>query len=266
VTGVQTCALPIFVKESKRFYPNQDMACHLLGAVNIDNIGLEGIELLYNSYLKGSSGWLVSSQDARRKILEYYQNEYVPPKDGFSLILTIDEVIQHVAERELYKVYEKYKAKAASIIVMDPKTGDILALANFPNFDLNDVSRRPVDSIRNRAINDFFEPGSVFKIVTASAAIQEHAVKLDDKFDCENGAYKVGSRTLHDHRPHGILTFREVIEKSSNIGTVKVAARFGPAILYRYIRGFGFYEKTGIDLPGEVVGMNRALPKWRPSL
>ncbi|OGW83114.1 MAG: hypothetical protein A2987_00080 [Omnitrophica bacterium RIFCSPLOWO2_01_FULL_45_10] len=250
------------IEESKRFYPNGQLACHVLGTVDTDNKGLEGLESFYDRYIKGESGWLISAQDARRRLVESYENSFFPPKNGLNLVLTIDEVIQHVAERELLKMYEKYNAKAASIIVMDPRSGDILALANFPNYDLNNRGRRPVESVRNRAINDFFEPGSVFKIVTASAALEEKVVGLNDKFYCENGEYRVGRRILHDHRPHGVMTFKEVIEKSSNIGTVKVASLFGPERMYKYMRGFGFYEKTGIDLPGEVTGMNRALAKW----
>jgi cell division protein FtsI/penicillin-binding protein 2 len=254
-----------FIEESKRFYPNMQLACHLLGSVDIDNKGLEGLELLYDNSLKGTGGTLVSMQDAKRNPLSSYQQEFTPPKNGYSLVLTIDDVIQNIAERELYKMYDKYNAKGASIIVIDPKNGDVLALANYPNFDLNNVSKRSVDSLRNRAINDFFEPGSIFKIVTASVAIEENVVKFDDKFDCENGAWKVGKRVLHDHKPHGILTFKEVIEKSSNIGTVKVANLFGPEKMFKYMRLFGFYEKTGIGLPGEVVGMNRPLSGWTRS-
>lgn len=254
-----------FVEESKRFYPNLSLACHLLGSVDIDNKGLEGLESLYDNYLKGQEGWLVSTQDAKRKLLKSYQGEYLPPKNGYNLVLTIDEVIQNIAERELYKMYDKYNAKGASIVVMDPKNGDILALANFPNFDLNNSAKRQIESVRNRAINDFFEPGSIFKIVTASTALEENTVNFNDKFDCENGAWKIGRRVLHDHRPHGILTFREVIELSSNIGTVKVASLFGPEKMYKYMRAFGFYEKTGIDLPGEVAGMNRPVSRWTPS-
>ncbi len=250
------------INESKRFYPDKALACHLLGAVDIDNTGLEGLELNYNKYLKGESGWLISTQDARRKLLESYQDEFIPPKNGLELVLTVDEVIQHIAERELAKAYEKYSAKSASVIVMNPRNGDILALANLPNFDLNNFTKRPIESIRNRAINDFFEPGSVFKIVTASAALEEGVVGLDDKFYCENGAYKVGRRILHDHTPHGIMTFREIIEKSSNIGTVKVASLFGPIKMYKYIKAFGFFDRTGIDLPGEVVGIHRPVSKW----
>ena len=251
-----------FIEESKRFYPNTTSACHLLGSVNIDNKGLEGVESLYDNYLKGQGGWLIATQDAKRKVLKSYQEEFLAPKNGYNLVLTIDEVIQNIAEREVYKMYDKYHAKGASIIVMDPKNGDILAFANFPNFDLNNPNKRSTESIRDRAINDFFEPGSIFKIVTASALLEENAVNLNDKFDCENGAWTIGKRTLHDHRPHGILTFREVIEKSSNIGTVKAAASLGAERMYKYIQAFGFCEKTGIDLPGEVMGMNRPLSKW----
>ena len=250
------------MKESKRFYPNGSLACHALGTSNIDNVGLEGLELYYDKYLKGESGSLITQRDAKRKLLESYQREYIPPKNGMNLVLTIDEVIQHIAERELAKMYEKYNARGASIIVMDPRNGDILALANLPDYDLNDVTKRPKDAIRDRAINDFFEPGSVFKIVTASAALEEKVVSLDTVFYCENGEYRIGKRILHDHTPHGNMTFKEVIEKSSNIGTVKAASRLGAAKMCKYMKVFGFYDKTGIDLPGEVIGMNRPLDKW----
>jgi len=250
------------VKESERSYPDKSLACHVIGTVDIDNNGLEGLELYYNKYLKGESGWVVSTQDAKRKILESYQFEFIPPKNGFNIVLSIDEVIQSIAERELAAAFEKFHAKAASIIVMDPRTGDVLAMANLPNYDLNNFKNRSQESIRNRSINDFFEPGSVFKIVTASAALEEKAVSLTDKFDCENGEWHIGRRTLHDHTPHGIMTFKEIIEKSSNIGTVKAAAKFGQAIMYKYIKLFGFCDKTGIDLPGEVAGMNRPVARW----
>ena len=256
IKGVET------VKESRRVYPDRALACHTLGTVDIDNAGMEGLELYYNKYLKGESGWFISAQDARRKILESYQDTLIPSRNGLNLVLTIDEVIQSIAETELAKMYEKYNAKGASIIVMDPRNGDILALANFPGFDPNDFSKRSIESARNRAISDFFEPGSVFKIVTASGLLEEKAVGLNDKFYCENGAWNIGKRTLHDHTPHGTLTFHEVIEKSSNIGTVKAASLLGPEKMYKYIKEFGFLEKTGIDLPGEVLGMNRPLSRW----
>jgi len=250
------------VEESKRVYPDKSLACHLLGAVNIDNNGLEGVEYNYNNYLKGRSGWLISTQDAKRKLLELYEYEFIPPQNGMNLVLTIDEVVQSIAERELYKAYEKHNAKAASIIVMDPRTGAILALANFPNFDLNDLNKRQRESIRNRVINDFFEPGSIFKVVTASGLLEEGLVKLNDKFFCENGEWKIGSKVLHDVHPYGILTFKDIIVKSSNIGTVKAASLMSPDKMYKYIKAFGFLGRTGVDLPGEVVGLNRPPEKW----
>ena len=256
ITGID------FVKESKRVYPNKNLACHIIGTANIDNVGLEGLELVYNKYLKGESGWLVSTRDAKRKTLESYQFEYIPPKNGFDLVLTIDEVIQNIAERELAKSCQKFNAKAGCIVVMDPLNGDILALANYPAFDLNDPSHRVQESIRNRAVNDFYEPGSVFKVVTASALLEEKAITPNDVIYCENGKWNIGSRYLNDVHPYGNLKFSEVIEKSSNIGTVKSASRLGPEKMYKYMKLFGIYETTGIDLPGEVTGINRPVEKW----
>jgi cell division protein FtsI/penicillin-binding protein 2 len=250
-----------FLKESKRSYPNTYLASQLLGFAGLDNIGLEGLEAYYDSYLKGEPGWAVFLRDARQKKLELWE-KMVLPKDGFDLVLTIDEVIQYIAERELDKAYKLYHAKAASIIVIDPYTGAVLALANRPTFDLNEHTRVDKDCIRNRAICDLFEPGSVFKIVTASAAIQEERVSENDRFFCENGAYRVGPHILHDHQPHGWLTFRQVIEESSNIGTTKVAQILGPDIIYKYQRLFGFGAKLGVDMPGEISGMVKEPRQW----
>jgi len=148
------------------------------------------------------------------------------------------------------------------VVVMDPFTGDIYALASRPGYDLNRLAQSDEDSRRNRVVCDFFEPGSTFKIVTASAALEEQIVRLDEKFFCENGAYRVGNHTLHDHKPHGNLTFVEVIEKSSNIGTVKIAQRLGPERLAAYVEKFGFGQLTGIDVPGETSGMVSPLSQW----
>ncbi|MDP2927375.1 MAG: penicillin-binding transpeptidase domain-containing protein [Candidatus Omnitrophota bacterium] len=243
-----------FLKETKRIYPNSYLASHIIGFSGMDNIGLEGVEMGFNNYLKGVPGWAIFLRDARLKKLDIWE-KMVLPQDGLDLVLTIDEVIQYIAERELDKAFENFHAKGASIVVMDPHTGRILAMANRPTYDLNDHSDVSKDSIRNRAICDLFEPGSAFKIVTASAALEEKKVTEGDVFFCENGAYQVGGRILHDHKPHGRLTFREVIEESSNIGTVKVAQLLGPDTLYKYVRAFGFGSKLGIDLSGEISGM-----------
>jgi len=249
------------VKESKRCYPNGYLTSQVIGFAGLDNTGLEGIEFDYNGHLKGENGFALFLRDARQKKLEIWES-MIFPQDGYNVVLTIDEVIQYIAERELDKAFKKYNAKGASIIVMDPYTGEILAMANRPTFDLNNYNRSSREKMRNRAICDLFEPGSVFKIITLASALEEKKVVEEDKFFCENGEYRVASHTLHDHRPHGWLTFREVIEKSSNIGTVKVAQLLGNELLYKYIRLFGFGEKLGIDLPGEISGIIRPPSRW----
>ena len=250
-----------FLKESKRCYPNGYLASHILGFAGLDNVGLEGLELYRNDDLKGKSGWALFLRDARQKKLNLAKS-MVSPQDGFDLVLTIDEVIQYIAEKEIEKACTSFKAKGASIIVMDPHTGEILAMANRPTYDLNDFSRADKDSRRNRAVCDLFEPGSVFKVITASAALEEGKVSEGDKFFCENGSYQVATHTLHDHRPHGWLTFKEVIELSSNIGTTKVAQILGNDLLYQYVKLFGFGSKLGVDLPGEISGIARETRFW----
>lgn len=250
-----------FVKESKRCYPNGYLASQVIGFAGLDNAGLEGIELYYNKYLKGESGFALFLRDARQKRLEVWEKVFLP-RDGYDLVLSVDEVIQYIAERELDKAYKSYHAKGASIIVMNPHTGAILALANRPTFDLNEYTNAGKDRVRNRSICDLFEPGSVFKIVTLSAALEEKKVVEEDKFFCENGSYRVASHILHDHRPHGWLTFRQVIEQSSNIGTTKVAQILGNEVIYRYSKLFGFGVKLGIDLSGEISGIVKEPRYW----
>lgn len=251
-----------FLKEPKRLFPDGTLASHLMGFVGIDNEGLEGVELYYNKYLCGIPGSLYSQRDAKGRGISFFENKFIPPVNGYNLLLTIDEIIQHIAEKELDKAYTKYHAKGASIVVIDPKTGQILALASRPTYDLNNFRNFDAAHRRNRAVADFFEPGSSFKIVTASGVLEENVVSLNDKFFCENGSFTIGKRTLHDHRPHGWLTFREVIEQSSNIGTVKSAMKLGPDKLYKYMKSFGFGELTHVDLPGEVRGIVRPVDRW----
>jgi cell division protein FtsI/penicillin-binding protein 2 len=249
------------IKESKRCYPNMYMASHVLGFSGMDNLGLDGIELYYDKYLRGKAGWSMIVRDARQKKLDLSE-KMVPPIDGYDVVLTIDEVIQYIAERELDKVFTKYRAKGAMIIVMNPHTGEILALANRPTFDVNAYGATDKDARRNRAVTDLFEPGSVFKIVTASAALEEKQLSEEDRIFCENGTYRVASHILHDHEPHGWLTFREVIEESSNIGTTKIAQRLGGSTLFRFASLYGFGSKEGIDLPGEISGLLKEPGQW----
>jgi len=250
-----------FLRESKRIYPNGYLASHIIGFAGMDNKGLEGIERDYDRYLTGQPGWALFLRDARQKKLDIWQ-QMVLPVDGQELVLTVDEVIQYIAERELDKAYRKFNAKGASIVVMDPHTGKILAMASRPTYDLDNHINVNKDSMRNRAICDLLEPGSVFKIVTASAALEEKKASEEDIFFCGNGTYQVGGRILHDHKPHGRLTFRQVIEESSNIGTVKIAQILGEDTVYRYVKAFGFGAKTGFDLSGEISGMIKEPRYW----
>ncbi|MFA5389628.1 MAG: penicillin-binding transpeptidase domain-containing protein [Candidatus Omnitrophota bacterium] len=251
-----------FIKEPQRVYPNAMTASHVVGFTDMDNNGLEGLELRFNKHLKGVMGYRYAVRDAKQREVPGYEYKELQPVDGDSMVLTIDGMIQSIAERELEKGYEKYNAKGACIIVMDPFTGDILALANRPGYDPNNVKAFPVDYRRNRAICDFFEPGSSFKIVAASGALEEKAVRPADKFFCENGEYRWAGHTYHDHTPHGWLQFREVIKYSSNIGTMKAAQKLGKDKLYKYVKKFGFGEKTGIELPGEVCGITTHPVTW----
>ncbi|MBI3602274.1 MAG: penicillin-binding protein [Candidatus Omnitrophica bacterium] len=250
-----------FIKESKRFYPNQTLAAHLVGFAGVDNNGLDGLERDYDKYLKGKEGRSMILRDAHQREL-LLEKDYIAPVDGLDVVLTIDETIQFIAERALDKMYHKYNAKGASIIVMDPKTGEILAFANRPTYNLEDASKSSPESRTNRAIVFTYEPGSVFKIVTTCAALQEGVVKETDMINCEHGAYRVANHILHDHEPLGTITFRQVIELSSNIGTTKVAQRLGPQRVYNYAHHFRFGMRTGIDLPGEAKGNLKPVRLW----
>ena len=250
-----------FIKESKRHYPNKYLASHLIGFAGVDNQGLEGLELLYNKELSGKAGWVHVLRDARQREL-LLEKSFIPPKDGFNIVLTIDETIQYIAERALDEAFEKYHAHGASIIVMNPKTGEILALANRPTYDLENFRNSIPEQKTDRAIVNVYEPGSVFKIVTLSAALEEGIAKETDVFFCENGAYKVGNHILHDHHPYGNLTLKQVIEESSNICTTKIAQKMGPQTFYKYAKRYRFGMKTGIDIVGEVSGLLKDPSQW----
>jgi len=251
-----------YIKEPQRVYPNGVVASHILGFTDIDNNGLEGLELRFDKYLKGAAGYRYAIRDAKQREVPGYNYREILPIDGDNIVLTIDSLIQSFAESELEKGYVKYHAKGACIIVMDSFTGDILALSNRPSFDPNNANASPPDFRRNRAICDFFEPGSSFKIITASSLLEEKVVKPSEKFFCENGEYKWCGHVYHDHTPHGWLEFRDVIKFSSNIGTMKAAQKLGKDRLYKYIKKFGFGAKTGVELPGEVNGIATHPSTW----
>ena len=254
------------VKEPKRVYPSGSLASHLLGFAGLDHHGLDGLELALEPILRGRPGWRWAQRDAKQRHLEAWTREVLPPRPGLDVVLTIDQVIQHAAEQALQEAYRKYRAQGASIVVLQPKTGEVLAMANYPTYDPNRPGRATPAARRNRAVTDTFEPGSVFKIVTASAVLAEGALAPTDRVYCEQGEYRINGRVLHDVHPYGWLTFREVIENSSNIGTAKAAARLTPERLFEYIRAYGFGQPTGVGLPGEISGLTKPPSRWsKPS-
>lgn len=249
--------------EFKRFYPHKGELAHAIGFCNIDNQGLEGLELAHDSYLRGQNGQLHSKRDALGREISTLESKYIPPVNGRNVILYADEFIQHIVERELDKAFTKWRAKGACALVMDPHTGEILAIANRPSFDANDYKQSSAEFRRNRCLTDFYEPGSIFKVITLTAALSEGKVKLDDTIFCQNGTWYVSAkRVIHDVHPYGKLTVPEVLIKSSNIGTVKIAKIIGEKALYDYIKLFGFGELSGIDLQGEVSGIVHPLNQW----
>ncbi len=248
--------------EPNRYYPQGALAGQILGFVNRDSEGLEGIELQYNDYIRGAAGSSVSERDAlgRRVLVEGVEGLQVPP--GSDVQLTLDASIQHLAEKELAAAIVKHRAKAGVAIVVDPATGEVLALANYPTFDPNKASQQSADQRRNRAVTDSFEPGSTFKTILAAAALEEGVVGKDDLFYCEMGKYSYAGRVIHDTHPHGWLPFAKILQVSSNIGFTKVAEKLKKDRYFNYIDKFGFGRVTGIDVPGEVSGLLRKPETW----
>lgn len=246
------------LKEEKRFYPQGDLASHILGRVDIDNRGLEGVELVYDEFLKGKTGWVKVFKDSTFKEV-IFTPRVITPQQGKDIILTLDSQIQYWTEKFLAETVKRFEAKGGSVIVMDAFTGEIIALANYPDFNPN---QRGLENIINRAISDIFEPGSVFKVVILLAALEENKFSEEDKIFCEKGKFRIPGSILHDWKPYGELNFKEVFKKSSNIGVSKIATSLGEEVIYRYIKKLGFGEKTGIDLPGEAKGIVKSLNKW----
>ncbi|VAW36050.1 Cell division protein FtsI [Peptidoglycan synthetase] [hydrothermal vent metagenome] len=248
------------VKESRRFYPNRNLAANLIGFTGLDSDGLEGIEFLYDAYLRGSAVSVNAARDARGKLLVFEEPD--DSVQGMDVVLTIDKNLQYIAEKAIARTVKEYGAKAATAVVMDPYTGDVLAMANVPTFDPNEIGRYKPYQWRNRAVTDVFEPGSTLKAFLLAGAIEEGLVVPDDIFFCENGKYNVMDRTFHDTKKHGWLSARNIIRYSSNIGAIKIGERLGKENLYNYLKAFGFGDKTEVDLPGEARGRLRHYDKW----
>lgn len=248
--------------EPRRYYPQGQLAGQVIGFVGRDSEGLEGLELRYNDYIRGETGSSVGERDAlgRRVLVEGVEGLQIPP--GGDIHLTLDTSIQHLAERELEASIIKYRAKAGVAIAVDPRTGEILALANYPTFNPNNYSSESAQQRRNRAVTDSFEPGSTFKTILAAAAIEESVVDKEDLFFCEYGKYGYAGRIIHDTHPHGWLPFSKILQVSSNIGFTKVADKLKKDRYFKYIEKFGFGQPSGVDMPGEVAGLLRRPESW----
>ncbi|MGO9014507.1 MAG: peptidoglycan D,D-transpeptidase FtsI family protein [Dissulfurispiraceae bacterium] len=248
-----------FVPEIKRFYPEGSLASHIIGFVGVDNNGLEGVEKSFEKYLSAVSERVSVVRDAKGNALSDGVRKEIK---GNNIILTIDEGLQYIVEKNLDEAVAQWKASSATVIMMDPNNGEVLAMASRPTYDLNNPSEVTAAKRRNRAVTDCYEPGSTFKIVVGTAALEEGIVNPDTRFDCSAGYIEIGGRKIKDAERHGVLTFKEVIQKSSNVGTIKIGLNLGREKIYSYIRKYGFGEKTDFDLGGEASGWIRPPIRW----
>lgn len=247
-------------KEPKRFYPKRELAAQVLGYVGLDDEGLGGIERQFDDDLRGHSGKMMVTRDARGARLGSTEQR---PEPGTNVVLTIDEKIQYIAEREIDRTMEETKAVGATIVVQNPRTGEILALANRPTFNPNTFNTVPdVKALKNHAVSDVFEPGSFFKTVTISGALEEKVTAPEDRYDVSQGFIVVGGARMRDSHRMGVLTTAEVIAQSSNVGAIKIGMKLGEDRLYKYIKAFGFGQSSGIELPGETRGLVKPVKNW----
>jgi cell division protein FtsI (penicillin-binding protein 3) len=248
-----------FQKESKRFYPKHEMAAQVLGYVGLDDSGLGGVEREFESRLKGKPGTMLITMDAKRR---WFGRVEKNPDPGENVVLTVDEKIQYIAERELDQAMQDTHAEAGTIIVQNPHTGEVLALANRPTFNPNVFKIPDIRALKNRAVSDIYEPGSTFKLVTLAAALEEKLTTPDEVIDCQMGSIIVNGLRIHDHHPFAGLTVAQILQHSSDVGAIKVALRLGEERFDHYIRAFGFGSQTGIELPGETRGLTKPVSRW----
>lgn len=248
-----------FQKEPKRFYPARDLAAQVLGSVGMEDTGLSGIEHEFDEQLRGKPGRMFISVDARK---QWFSDVATQPDPGDNVVLTIDKNIQYIAEKELDQAIHDTQAIAGTVIVENPHTGEILALANRPTFNPNVSKQIKPETLTNRAVSYVYEPGSAFKVVTISAALEEKVTNPNEIFDCQMGAIVFNGMRIRDAEKHGLLPVSEVLAHSSNVGAIKIALRLGEERYYKYIRAFGFGQQTGIELPGETRGITKPPSRW----
>jgi cell division protein FtsI (penicillin-binding protein 3) len=248
-----------FLAEHRRYYPQRELGAHVLGYVGLDNTGMSGIEYAFEKDIRGRAAKVVVSTDARRRPVAQTER---PSTDGATVVLALDEAIQHVAERELERSMADTQSAAGVVVVVEPFSGEVLAMAGRPTFNPNRYGAYPSSRWRNRAVSDTFEPGSIFKIVTAAAGIQENVVSPGEVLDCGNGRIEISGTVINDHAVFDHLTMTQAVAKSSDIGMIRVAQRLGRDNFARYVRDFGFGTPTGVELPGETGGLFRPTARW----
>ncbi|GAB4175353.1 MAG: penicillin-binding protein [Geothermobacteraceae bacterium] len=251
-----------FIKEHKRYYPNGSLGAQVLGFTGLDPHGLEGLELAWDSDILGEGGYLVMARDRKGRGLGAGEGVVSGARNGSSLHLTLDKNIQYIAEKELEAAVKSVNAKAGTVVVLDPQTGAVLAMANQPDFNPNAFNKFGPANFRNRAITDSFEPGSTLKAFLIASALEQKVVAPTERIDCEKGSYSVGGKVIHDHHPYGRLSIGEILKHSSNIGSAKIAKKLERKRLYQGLSDFGFGQRTGIGLPGEAGGLLRPPEDW----
>jgi cell division protein FtsI/penicillin-binding protein 2 len=251
-----------FEHDATRIYPNGSMLCHVIGFTDFEHRGIQGVEAAMEEYLHGQDGYRYIEHNRAGQEIVLYRGQERAPRDGYQVHLTVDLNLQNIVENEIDTAMGEYSPQKATIILMRPQTGEILAMANRPNFDLNLRSEAKPEEMKNRAIIDMMEPGSTFKIVAAAAALNERKLQPKSTIFCENGLWEFGGAILHDHRAFSYLSVQDILIKSSNIGAAKLALSVGDQKFYEYIRRFGFGERTGIELPGEINGLIRPPRSW----
>jgi cell division protein FtsI (penicillin-binding protein 3) len=248
--------------DAARIYPNGAMLCHVIGFSDFEHRGVDGVEASMEEYLRGQDGYRYIEHNRAGQEIVLYRGQERAARDGYQIHLTVDLHLQSIVEKEIDAAVREYSPRKATIILMRPQTGEVLAMATRPHFDLNKRSDAKPEQMKNRAIADMMEPGSTFKIVAASAALNEHKVGLGSTVFCENGLWNFGGTPLHDHQAFADLSVKDILVKSSNIGAAKLALSVGEQKFYEYIRRFGFGERTGIELPGEIGGLLRSPQSW----
>src|SRR5205807_754895 len=251
-----------FERDTTRIYPNSSMLCHVIGFTDFEHRGIQGVESSMEEYLHGQDGYRFIEHNRAGQEIVLYRGQERAPRDGYQVHLTVDLNLQNIVENEIDAAVREYSPQKATIILMRPQTGEILAMATRPAFDLNKRSEAKPEQMKNRAISDMMEPGSTFKIVTAAAALNEHKFGLDSYIFCENGIWNYGGTALHDHAAFRDLSVKDILIRSSNIGAAKLGVSVGDQKFYEYIRRFGFGERTGVELPGEIPGLIRPPQSW----